>query len=409
MNKNICVLFAVILIYAAIIIGAASALDTICQGQSVDITDIVRTEIPVSDGYKSRLLSEASEIAGKIPVEPHVKDRSRVQAMVAESALELNLPEQSGQIAGEIVNWRRNFCYGDLAAFYAGRGDKIMARIMLEKAQQPTGESQQWRDEEVRTRIIRAKLLLGDKSDLSDLSEEYRVLLAGLENGGNINSWENCKDWLEKAIATGEFGIIKNSLMTYITFLDNEYGNEPVREEIKAAIYKRWDSMPIIVRNDMLEAMATAAIKAEDHIGADECIKRFQEHIEKYPWNTEEAITLNARVASLRSRAGQRSRATEQTEKAWQKFISDGEEIVNIYRAEVLCELAEAFVCVGDQKQALAIYKRAITESLDNPNSRPRAEDLALICCSMAKNEVEPDAQIWQRIKDIKEGLNNPW
>ena len=44
-----------------------------------------------------------------------------------------------------------------------------------------------------------------------------------------------------------------------------------------------------------------------------------------------------------------------------------------------------------------------------NPNSRPRAEDLVAICCSMAKSAVEPDAALMGRIRQVKDALGAPW
>jgi len=82
---------------------------------------------------------------------------------------------------------------------------------------------------------------------------------------------------------------------------------------------------------------------------------------------------------------------------------------VDIYRAETLCPLAEAYRTLGDAASALAVYKRAVEEATVNPNSRPRAEDLSAICCSLAKHEVEPDLELWARLTKVHDGLGEPW
>ena len=43
------------------------------------------------------------------------------------------------------------------------------------------------------------------------------------------------------------------------------------------------------------------------------------------------------------------------------------------------------------------------------PAGTPRAEDLAAICASMARNAVEPDADLWKRLRDACAALAAPW
>ena len=64
---------------------------------------------------------------------------------------------------------------------------------------------------------------------------------------------------------------------------------------------------------------------------------------------------------------------------------------------------------MGDTATALSAYKRAVEEGVENPNSRPRAEDLSATCLSMAVHGVEPDAVLWTRIRQINDGLGDPW
>ncbi len=64
---------------------------------------------------------------------------------------------------------------------------------------------------------------------------------------------------------------------------------------------------------------------------------------------------------------------------------------------------------MDDTAAALMVYKRAVEEGVENPNSRPRAEDLSATCLSMALHMVEPDAELKNRIRQISEGLGDPW
>jgi tetratricopeptide (TPR) repeat protein len=116
-----------------------------------------------------------------------------------------------------------------------------------------------------------------------------------------------------------------------------------------------------------------------------------------------------AKLAALRFRAGQIEKAQEQADKALELFESKRDRIVNIYRAESLQPLAEAYSMMSNTPRALAVYELAVTEGVANPNSRPRAEDLSATCCSMALHAVEPGAELWERIRTIHEGLGDPW
>ena len=57
----------------------------------------------------------------------------------------------------------------------------------------------------------------------------------------------------------------------------------------------------------------------------------------------------------------------------------------------------------------LAVYRTAIEAGSENVNARPRAEDLSATCRSMARYDVEPDAELWARIEGIENGLTDPW
>jgi hypothetical protein len=71
--------------------------------------------------------------------------------------------------------------------------------------------------------------------------------------------------------------------------------------------------------------------------------------------------------------------------------------------------VAEAYAAMGDRAAALAVYREAIAAGVGNPNSRPRAEDLAATCTSMARADIEPDDALWARIRTIRDGLGDPW
>ncbi len=72
--------------------------------------------------YQSELLDLAFETATVIPIEPHIKDRSRAQEGVVAACIELAQPVRAVGYTEQIDNWRRGSAYGDLALFCARLG-----------------------------------------------------------------------------------------------------------------------------------------------------------------------------------------------------------------------------------------------------------------------------------------------
>jgi tetratricopeptide (TPR) repeat protein len=140
-----------------------------------------------------------------------------------------------------------------------------------------------------------------------------------------------------------------------------------------------------------------------------ELINIAQEVIDAAKWPAEYYIPMAARLAALRFRAGDAMVARSSLEKALPLYQEKSAEIFDINKADTLIPIAAANQAMGAQEQALGIYKQAVEAAVENPNSRPRAEDLSAICVSMALNAVEPDEALWKRIKEIQTNLGDPW
>jgi hypothetical protein len=126
-------------------------------------------------------------------------------------------------------------------------------------------------------------------------------------------------------------------------------------------------------------------------------------------WPVEYLVPLKGRLAALLHRAGDAEKAKTIRDEAIDLFKAEGDVIVDIYQAGALRPVAEAFQATGDTPGALNIYKMALDRGTRNPNSRPHAEDLSATLISMAKNRVEPDEELWAKIRQIKNGLKEPW
>ena len=83
--------------------------------------------------------------------------------------------------------------------------------------------------------------------------------------------------------------------------------------------------------------------------------------------------------------------------------------MLNIERVTALLPVAETYLEISDPGKALRLYKHIADEAVVNPNSRPRAMDLAAICRSLAVHGCAPDAELWNRLRQIRKDLNDPW
>jgi len=178
---------------------------------------------------------------------------------------------------------------------------------------------------------------------------------------------------------------------------------------LEARIKTAWHTMPIVVRLDVIMSLAGSALDHHDQAKALALINEAQEIRDGTQRQPEDRIPLMARLATLRFRADEAEKARSEASTALAMFESEREKIANVRRAKTLRPIAEAYASMGDAATALGIYRRAIDAGVENPNSRPRADDLSATCCSMAVHKVEPDSELWTRIHQIREGLGDPW
>ena len=118
---------------------------------------------------------------------------------------------------------------------------------------------------------------------------------------------------------------------------------------------------------------------------------------------------MRSRLAALRYRAGGTDVGLADIDASLAIFDEQESNIYNVWKAAALRSIAEAYHGTGQTKKAQQVYARAIEAGVENPNSRPRAEDLAGTCVSMAVNGCEPPAELLARVQAVLNGLGNPW
>jgi tetratricopeptide (TPR) repeat protein len=389
------------------------------NGAATQSTDSPRVaDAPIAP-CRAELLETAFRAASAMPLDPHVKNRSRAQEAVAAACLALDQPQRALAMIERIADWRRGAGYADYALACATRGDASEARRCLDLALRVSEAddgsiSQDWRRSRIRAKVAKTQLALGREDLAASVSAGIDDSSAGeldVARADRIapDEFDRAVEALDAAIATGSFDRVRGALAAYARLFDRNYADEARRALTAAKIRDTAAKLPATVRVEISISLADAAIAHGDREGALEAAGEIRAVLDAARLSATQRIPLLAKLAALRHRAGDVERPRKEADAAYALFAAERERIVDIDRAGTLRALAEAYAAMGDTRSALAVYARALEEGVGNPNSRPRAEDLAATCCSMAVHAVEPSAELWARIREIEAALGPPW
>ncbi len=365
--------------------------------------------------YQGELLELAFAVASRIPVNPHIADRSTCQENVVKTCLELGEPERALRYADRIANWRRGSAYADLAAYYVRHGaKKDRVEPYLEASRQEAARAEDWHKARINVKIAGVLACLGEGQQADRLGadvepSETGKVQASRAMASDANGLDEQVKIMDAMIAPGNFDVVRNVLEAYGQLFGRFYGDGPRRSQLEERIRASWDKLPVFVRIELLMTMAGSALDHQDPTKAQGLVDEGQQLMDAATWPAEYRIPMAARLAVLRFRSGGREKARLGTDALRGLFDAEKAGIPNIYRAGVLRPIAEAYQAIGDRRASLELYGRAVEAGVENPNSRPRAEDLAATCCSMALRGAQPDASLWGRIRTIQGGLGEPW
>jgi hypothetical protein len=274
--------------------------------------------------------------------------------------------------------------------------------------------SQDWQRDRILAKIARTYARLGQTNEAEDLEAGLSPSEMGPVARERAARAEN-EDFdaqvgrLDQQAALGDFEHVRAALEAYAQLYGRFYGDSERRASILERIRAAWAKIPATVRVEVLEQMAGFALASEDRAEALARIGEARAFLADAQLSAELRLPYAARLAGMRHAAGDGGAARAELDGLYESYGKARNEIVNMYRCGVLLPFAEAYVRMGDHASAARVYARAVEESVVNPNSRPRAQDLAAVCCSMAKLEFQPSAELWQRLRQISSELGSPW
>lgn len=371
------------------------------------------------DASRAKLLDQAFDAASAMPLVPHVKNRSRAQEAVVEVCLELDQPRRALEYLQEIENWLRGAAYADLALYCGEHGaeEEVQQYLDLAREISETSEdakAQVWRHDRIRSKIARVHLALGHSEQAAALSAELLDSeRAELERADaqllDPAELDRKLAALHEAAASGSLDRVRSSLEGCIELFDRFHGDAERRARILAAMRETFPKVPLMLCIELTMELSERAVQHDDRELALALADEARVKIDSARWRAEDHIALTSRLAVLRHRAGDAAGARAMIDAARDVFEVEHQLIVDIYRADALRPLAEAYHAMGDTPTALAIYAAAFEAGVDNPNSWPRAEDLSATCLSMASVGVAPTPELSARIAALRAQLLPPW
>jgi hypothetical protein len=357
------------------------------------------------ENYQVELLNIAFEAASAMPANPHIKSRSQMQEVVVMACLDLGQPKRALGYIEQISNWRRGMCYAELALYCAKHDYKNQAKQFSDLAIEISQETEEWRKDQIKSKISKTHALLRQNHEASESENMSQIEAMTFP----VDSFDKEMEELEKLVSTNNFDVIRSALGEYIELYNRFYTNIERRALIDEKIKASWATMPISIRIDFLMELIDCSLTHKDKPKALELVNEAEAMMDSATWQFRYEIPLMAGLAEFRFLADEKESAKRQIQEALNLFDTNRNKIVNIYRARMLRSIAETYQTMGETTIAHDLYKRVLEAGIENPNSRPRAEDLAATCCSMALHKVDPGVELSGRIHEICDSLGEPW
>lgn len=365
--------------------------------------------------FQRQLLDLAYDATTRMPVRPHIRNRSRGQHRVCVSALAMGQPGLALEYADGIENWYRGMVYADVAYHWAERGETALAEALLPTALEVAETTEDWRRDSIRVRAAQTGLLLGDGFLAAEVENDADLAFSEM---GKVEvtrararraAFEDEVAALRALAASELFDTKINALEAMVHLHGRVYGRAEQARAVEELLRSSWEFAPAFMRFELVISMGENALGHGDAEGARAFAAEAREVVDTHNWPMEKLVEYQATTAKLRARAGDTETALAEAAEALANYEEGHLQVFDIWRATALRPIAEAYATAGDRDNALRVYKMAVEAGIANPNSRPRADDLNNTCISMARYGVQPDTALWAKLHEIQSGLSDPW
>lgn len=363
---------------------------------------------------KDELLELAFQIGSSIPVQPHTRDRARMQALVVQACIDNGSLVEAFQYASQIDGWRQGEMIALIGQKYLANNDAENARAFAKKALEKSGNEIDWRKERIQTEIAKIYIQLGDTSQAYQLMSGARQEELGkMEVERTINmlpeELDIQADMFDKAIATHNFDFVRNAIEGYLAWFDRVASDDARTARASKAIDDAIRGLPYDLQIQYKIDFADHLFQSGKTEQAVLNLNNANEILSKTTFLPQDVSPLGAMIARAYVRLGDPKSARFLLQRLHAEYPTRREGITNLRRATSLRALAEGFCEIGDRDDAIACYTTALEEGAINPNARPRAEDLCATCVSMAKYKILLTPELTKRIALLRNSLTDPW
>ncbi len=377
--------------------------------------------------FQRELLELAFDAACRFPEGGHDKNRSRAQEQVVIACFELDQPLLALSFAPRVTGWRRGVAYADYAWYSASHGVTANVARYLELAQDVLAQeakdpnAQAWRGDTIRVKVARAWRALGDEARADAVLRDVTEGSADAIDERWANTVADKVATLTPDTVLGELQKIALAMpetpvgeqFTGLVIMARAHGHffddAALRPKLEERLRDASAGLPPDVQLRALRMLAENHLEHGDDAGALRVVGDIADFVGRLQWRPEELIPTLAWIAELRVRAGDRERARSELVALLERYMEARDEITDIYRAETLRPLALVWHELGDAEQVEGLLALVLEEGMENPNSRPRCNDLVETCVDLAKHAIEPSPALWQRLRQIRDGLSDPW
>lgn len=363
--------------------------------------------------FQAQLIEFGFESASQIPVDPHARDRARVQEVVATTAISVGMKTRAMAFANQIANWRKGVVYGDLAidAAKSRRSEAVATFSRLARA--AIAGAQQWQSDRVLSKVAQAKAWIGEESEAVELEKTFgepeKGKVAAALAARPTSDFDAAVSEAERAMATGNFELAANALAICAQLAERGDIDEARWSRIAGLVSRAKGKVAREIHIRAYLSLADARVARRMSAQAMPLIMSAKALRDEVRWTPEAELPITAEIARRIATAGDRASGLAALEEGLASFVANQEAVADIFRAGALRSAAESFAALGEDSRALEVYRLAVEAGALNPNARPRAEDLAQTAASLARAGIEPDAAMWERLRGIRAGLVDPW
>lgn len=386
------------------------------------------------ESYRLQLLEIGFSGVSKMPLNPHIKNRSRAQQKVVEACLKLGQPKTAELYIVQIENWQRWMGFANLAYYYTSAGNVDAANVAMQQSEamlnmvdevssgevlattpSPLIDSLEgWRYKQVKAKIYEIHYLLGSPivptSTLErDFDEDLSASLQVKQIDGDSSTYASAMVQMASLAENTNFEVVHHALQGMVQLADKYYAELDLTTWMDEEILPRFKNTPVFMRVDILVRLTRIALKHTDPTQAKMICDLMDGYIDDAALPVGFHIIEKMKVIALRFESGDQALAKKQLDIWFGSYTENKGLIVDIDRAEIVCRMAENYHLTGQSDNALELYEQAVFEGQVNPNSRPCADALNAICCSMAINGVEPSERLFEALTEMNNQLASPW